>query len=210
MAMDDDRPISRRDLIRGRLFGRLAGSLAKRVEETSDAISKSVEASRSRQAEPEPRRVSLAIHRPPGAVGEIEFMAGCTRCGDCMSACPVQAIVPAPGRFLEAAATPMIDPLTSACIMCPDMPCITACGPGVLRRDIPVKMGVALVQTGNCIAHLGGQCTSCSERCPVPGAITVEAGRPVINEPRCTGCGVCAMVCPAPNKAISVLPRGSG
>ena len=34
--------------------------------------------------------------RPPGALPELGFLAACTRCGDCIPACPVQAIVRAP------------------------------------------------------------------------------------------------------------------
>jgi len=34
--------------------------------------------------------------RPPGAAPEVEFLASCTRCGDCIDVCPVHAIVKAP------------------------------------------------------------------------------------------------------------------
>jgi len=100
----------------------------------------------------------------------------------------------------------MIEPHTTACIMCPDTPCITACKPGVLRADQPLKMGVAWIQTMACLAHTGSFCTVCSERCPVPGAIQVSAGKPRIREDICTGCGVCASVCPAPSNAVVVMP----
>ena len=36
--------------------------------------------------------------RPPGAADEISFLASCTRCGDCVTVCPVQAIIKAPRR----------------------------------------------------------------------------------------------------------------
>jgi len=41
-------------------------------------------------------------------------------------------------------------------------------------------------------------CTVCAERCPVPGAIVLETGRPRIIPWRCTACGDCERVCPAP------------
>lgn len=152
------------------------------------------------------RRFALPIHRPPGAVDEVSFLAGCTRCNECITACPVDAIVLAPARFREAAGTPMIEAHTAACVMCADTPCITACKPGVLRADQPRKMGVAWIQTMACLAYTGSFCTVCSERCPVQNAIEVSAGKPTIRADVCTGCGVCASVCPAPTNAIVVMP----
>jgi NAD-dependent dihydropyrimidine dehydrogenase PreA subunit len=34
--------------------------------------------------------------------------------------------------------------------------------------------------------------------------------RPVVNEKKCVGCGVCEHVCPADPAAISVIPGGQG
>ncbi len=47
---------------------------------------------------------------------------------------------------------------------------------------------------------------SCVERCPVPGALRLDAGRPIVDPARCTGCGVCLHVCPAPAPAFIILP----
>jgi len=100
----------------------------------------------------------------------------------------------------------MIDATATACIFCEDTPCISACKPGVLSRARPLKMGVAWIQTMACLAHTGSFCSVCSERCPVPGAIEVVAGKPTIRGDVCTGCGVCASVCPAPHNAVVVMP----
>lgn len=202
--MSDDPRISRRDLLRGRLLGRLADTGAEAVRAIESAVTGA--ASPKPLTRPIGRRYALPIHRPPGAVDEVSFLAGCTRCGACMTACPVHAIIPAPERFREAAGTPMIDATTTACIMCDDAPCIAACEPRVLRTDQPRRMGVAWIQTMACLAHTGSFCTVCSERCPVPDAIEVIAGKPRIREDVCTGCGVCAAVCPAPMNAIVVMP----
>ncbi|MGD9688248.1 MAG: 4Fe-4S binding protein [Phycisphaerales bacterium] len=203
--MSDD--LSRRDLLRGRLFGGLARAASQRLEAAADALRPPARpADRAAPAAPDARRVTLPIHRPPGAVPEAAFLAGCTRCSACITACPVGAIVHAPARFRHAAGTPMIDPYASACIMCEDTPCISACEPGVLRAGRPLKMGVAWIQTEACLAHTGSFCTVCSERCPVPGAIEVAAGKPAIRPEVCTGCGVCASVCPAPHNAVVVMP----
>ncbi|MHC4910070.1 MAG: 4Fe-4S dicluster domain-containing protein [Planctomycetota bacterium] len=183
--MSEKRGISRRDLLRGRLGRRDAA-----------------------EAPPRPApRVTTTPLRPPGAVDEQAFLAGCTRCGDCVDVCPVKAIVPAPAAYGAAAGTPMIDPHSAACVMCEDMPCIAACEPGVLLPDVPVRMGTAEIRAVYCIAHQGTTCTLCVEQCPVEGAIVVDGrGRPTVDATTCVGCGVCQYVCPAPYNAVVVQP----
>lgn len=144
--------------------------------------------------------------RPPGAIDEPAFLEGCTRCNDCAKVCPVDAIFPAPAIMGAIRDTPMIDPMSAACVMCEDMPCIAACEPKVLRAEAGLKMGVAKIKPMNCLAFGGTICTVCSERCPVEGAITIVQGRPIIEEDICTGCGTCQYVCPAPYNAIAIMP----
>ena len=100
----------------------------------------------------------------------------------------------------------MLDPDQQPCLMCEDFPCITACEPGVLTHRIPKVMGTAKVTEHLCLAYHGTTCTVCSERCPVSDVIDVREGKPVIDEARCTGCGVCRFVCPAPENAILLMP----
>lgn len=152
------------------------------------------------------RRRGMPLFRPPGAVEEHAFLDRCTRCGDCLSACPPKILLPAPERFGDAAGTPVFDPATAPCRMCTDLPCIAACGEGALSALLPRRMGMARIDTQVCLAHQGTFCSTCREQCPVPGAIHVEAGRPRIDEDACTGCGVCSFVCPAPHNAIVVMP----
>ncbi|WP_231131320.1 4Fe-4S dicluster domain-containing protein [Crateriforma conspicua] len=152
---------------------------------------------------------SLPVHRPPGAIDEFQFLIGCTRCGDCITACPYDAIFKAPDRLGNIASTPIIQADTSACMMCEDFPCIASCKPGVLVESIPPVMGTARVTEHLCLAHHNTTCTVCGERCPVEGAITVADGKPTINEDTCTGCGVCRYVCPAPENAILLMPAFS-
>ena len=149
---------------------------------------------------------SIPIFRPPGAIEERQFLAGCTRCNDCNKACPHDAIRPAAMRLGTVAGTPTIEADLAACQMCEDFPCIAACKPGVLTDQIPPIMGTAIITAHLCLAHHGTTCTVCSERCPVQGAIVVECGKPTVNEQVCTGCGVCRYVCPAPDNAILLMP----
>lgn len=204
--MSDDEQFSRRQMLRGGFLRGAADALAKALQAAAPASAPPPGNSPSVRGGLTGRRFALPIHRPPGAVDEAAFLAGCTRCNECLKVCPVSAIVHAPARFREAAGTPMIDASTTACIFCEDTPCITACEPGVLTRDQPLKMGLAWIQTMACLAYTGSFCTVCSERCPVPGAIEVRAGKPTIRPDVCTGCGVCAEVCPAPQNAVVIMP----
>jgi ferredoxin len=67
---------------------------------------------------------------------------------------------------------------------------------------------VARVRPERCLAWQGSFCSTCAERCPIEGAITLERGRPRVEASRCNGCGDCARVCPAPLNALEFLPSG--
>jgi Na+-translocating ferredoxin:NAD+ oxidoreductase RNF subunit RnfB len=66
---------------------------------------------------------------------------------------------------------------------------------------------VAIIQGRFCLAYQGGVCFTCSERCPVPGAITTDKGIPTVHADPCTGCGICHDLCPAPRNAILMLAK---
>ena len=65
------------------------------------------------------------------------------------------------------------------------------------------------VRTGHCLAWQGSFCSTCVERCPIPGAIVLEAGRPRVVAEHCDGCGTCVRVCPAPLNAFELRPAGA-
>ena len=65
---------------------------------------------------------------------------------------------------------------------------------------------VATVMPHACLAYLGTLCDLCATNCPVPGALTVRRGRPVVDPVACTGCGDCASVCPAPGGGVVTRP----
>lgn len=100
----------------------------------------------------------------------------------------------------------MLNPADAPCRMCDDRPCIAACEPHALRFDVPAKMGTATISPLNCLAHQNTTCSACVEQCPVAGAMRWDNGRPVVDPDACTGCGVCQYVCPAPQKAVMILP----
>ena len=69
-------------------------------------------------------------------------------------------------------------------------------------------LAASLLQGGPKHCHFGclGQGT-CVDKCPF-GALTLsEEGLPVVNAERCTGCAVCAAVCP--RSVIQMIPKKS-
>jgi ferredoxin-type protein NapG len=202
--MTDDKPLSRRDLLRGRFFRKAAEPLADRIGQLADAAG---QLSDEFHAPPAP--TLPVLHRPPGAIEELAFTAQCTKCDACVQACPVDAITHAPTIFAKAAGTPIIEPKTKACVMCDERACIAACqteGSGVLDPALPEKMGTARVLQPSCLAFMGESCQTCYDECPVEGAIELVAGVPSIDAGPCTGCGKCQEVCPAPRNAIAIIP----
>jgi ferredoxin-type protein NapG len=192
--------ISRRELLRGRFLGGFLDAFAGGVPSTKEQVAAD---------QSHPRRACFPIFRPPGAIQEELFLENCTRCDACITACPHDAIVHAPARFRQAAGTPMIDAMRQPCLMCEDFPCITACakeGSSVLRMDMPKTIGTARIDMQTCLAHQNSFCTVCSEHCPVDGAIELMHARPRIVEEKCTGCGICQHVCPAPENAVLLMP----
>lgn len=70
----------------------------------------------------------------------------------------------------------------------------------------PLPAGLALqVVPARCLAK-SSFCSVCTERCPVPGALALVDGVPVVT-PACTGCGLCIRMCPAPVNAFQLVPR---
>lgn len=139
--------------------------------------------------------------RPPGALPEAAFLAACTRCGDCMTACPVGALTPAAAERGLAGGTPLLQPDVNACAMCSDMPCARACPTGALEvpHDLWSRVHLAsiAIDEARCIATSRGvDCGVCARVCPAgSNALQMDAsGRPRIG-PACTGCGTCISAC---------------
>ncbi|MFL5355258.1 4Fe-4S dicluster domain-containing protein [Archangium sp.] len=81
---------------------------------------------------------------------------------------------------------------------------VSAPGPG--RSAAPMAGMAVRVWSQLCLAWQGSFCSTCSERCPVEGAISVDMGRPRVEASRCNGCGLCVQMCPAPLNALEFLP----
>ncbi len=139
--------------------------------------------------------------RPPGAVEEALFLERCTKCGDCVKACDPGAIVCHP-----ADGSPVLYADQSPCLLCEDLPCVSACAEEALEpvghvRDI--RMGSAVVTHRLCTAGQG--CHACVSKCPVD-ALAMDFGdmRLVVASERCVGCGICEHVCKTVNDHVAI------
>ncbi|MFQ5644870.1 MAG: ferredoxin-type protein NapF [Thiogranum sp.] len=138
--------------------------------------------------------------RPPWALAEELFTQRCTRCGDCIGACPTGILHQGRGGF------PQVDFSRGECLFCTD--CSTACKPAALqklsdRAPWPLK---AALDAETCIAFQGVECRACADPCE-PRAIRVRprvggVALPVIDLSTCNGCGACYAPCPV--RAITI------
>jgi MauM/NapG family ferredoxin protein len=149
--------------------------------------------------------------RPPGAMPEGEFRLRCTKCGDCVNACPVHAIQ-VDHAGVEGSGYPYIDVNTQPCTLCDGQPCMPACPTGALQI-VPLEMidmGTANYFDQTCLRFNGEDCTACVDHCPVGStALEIRDGWVTVHEEGCTGCGVCQSNCPTDPKSIIVIPKSS-
>lgn len=142
--------------------------------------------------------------RPPGAVAESVFLERCTRCGDCVKACPPGAIT-----VHEQNGTPVLFADQSPCLLCEDMPCITSCATGALapvESVAEVRMGTAVVSQRLCTAGQG--CHACVSKCPMHAlAMDFESMQLAVVAETCVGCGVCELVCKTVNDHVAIRVR---
>jgi ferredoxin-type protein NapG len=148
--------------------------------------------------------------RPPGAIEESAFLKACTRCDECIKACPENAIMKIIQPNSIAHLTPIINFRESPCRLCHDLPCAKSCATGALIKVeliSEVKIGIAKINGTSCYAWLGQDCEYCINSCPLTGEAILKDndGRPVINESKCAGCGVCENICPVRIPAITIF-----
>ncbi len=154
--------------------------------------------------------------RPPGALPGADFEEACTRCGDCIIACPHGALFQ-----LDSRSGPLLDPNFIACKLCKDWPCINACEEGALeplaKRVLP-RFGRAELNADACLNEGDNRlrrkaegakrltyCKECAKACPVKGVVSFDKLRMPVFGDDCTGCGLCVAECPPVPKAIEIV-----
>lgn len=151
--------------------------------------------------------------RPPGAVPEALFLAGCTQCMQCVEACPHNAIHTLKDSVGLGAGTPVMVPEARACHMCDGFPCAAACPEKVLEvPSAPVwRLGTARIDPQRCLPFRGPECGACAGWCPEGApALTLRLGKPRIDPAICVGCGLCIPACPTRPGAIDIAPLDGG
>lgn len=145
--------------------------------------------------------------RPPGAVDDHMFLERCTRCQDCVKACPYGAI-----SLSQLDGSPVIFADQVPCYLCHDLPCASSCATQalVLPEGVDsVRMGTAVVSDRYCTASQG--CHACVSKCPME-ALSMEFSdmRLRVDVQRCVGCGVCEHVCGSVNDRVAIRVRRDG
>lgn len=145
--------------------------------------------------------------RPPWT-DQDRIAQNCTRCGDCITACPEKVLV------VDGAGFPTFDPNNSreGCTFC--KACASVCTFDVfdLTQAQPWTTKVA-IDVSTCLPTAGVHCESCRDAC-LADAIRL---RPRIGGPAipafdldaCTGCGACVPVCPVDALTVSALSTPS-
>ena len=206
--MSDDKPVPRRRFFReglANLLEPLGRSMAP-LHRVADELGRLEETF----APPPPRRPTQHWLRPPGSLPEQQFVNQCSRCGDCVRACPAKCIkIDYSADRGEGA--PFIDANEMSCVMCTGLDCMYACPSGALQQVMAdyIDMGVAVWHEHICLRSSGENCTICVDTCPVGAkAITLDPDRINVRE-GCTGCGTCQHACPTQPKSITVLPKSA-
>ena len=135
--------------------------------------------------------------RPPWATPQ--FIERCTRCGDCVSACPTNIIKVGDAGF------PTIDFSRGECTFCGD--CSSACTPKALSQNSDQPWSLQAEITASCLANHAVECRICGDTCDA-GAIRFvlavgKVAQPQITSTQCTGCGAC--FAPCPSNSIRIL-----
>lgn len=147
-------------------------------------------------------------------------MSRCTRCGECVTACPHRAIFLFNDDQGELSRTPVMMPDERPCHLCAELFCVASCaslalvpptGPledgGDSAAAGRLSLGTVVINESDCLAFKGPECGACVGLCPrEASAISAVRWRPQLDASACLGCGLCIEACPTEPKAIVLRP----
>ena len=147
---------------------------------------------------------------PPGASDNYNEL--CTACNKCVEVCPYGSIIIVEDKEADKEVA-KIDPYSSACYLCEDVPCSSSCPENALKplnNRFEIKLGFAAA-TFHCLNQKEQEkvCDKCQKVCPfLDSCITFNRFNiPSINKKVCLGCGICAEHCPQNGKGIIIFPK---
>lgn len=155
--------------------------------------------------------------RPPNARTGAQFSGLCTRCGNCVRACPTGIIErDRGGHGLASLLTPVLSfekgYCREDCTRCTEVCPSGAIVPLRIEDKLNARIGRPRVDAELCLLSEDRECSACARWCPY-GAVryvfseTTYSLQVQIDPQKCNGCGACEGACPTkPRKAIVVLP----
>lgn len=128
----------------------------------------------------------LAHSLPPGALPDAQFIAQCSRCNQCVDACPMGIL----SRHEDG--YPQLAIEYASCDGCGL--CIAACPSDALCVQARFDTGLRPTFSSACVNPVR-PCNQCIEACPEQACTLGPMGLPVLDSERCTGCGECRVQC---------------
>jgi len=170
------------------------------------------------------KREQPFLLRPPGAREnnpDVVAMTRCTRCNECIRACPTSVLQPAVfDAGLEGLGSPILITRLGycdySCNACGQICPVQAIPPLSLEEKRLQVIGKAFIDESRCIAWSDHQpCVVCEEMCPLPKKaiqleekevwgpdnVTVKVQLPHVLRDACIGCGICEYKCPVSGSA---------
>jgi MauM/NapG family ferredoxin protein len=155
--------------------------------------------------------------RPPGALEEQAFAGLCTRCGNCIRACPYHIIqrdasIAGWATLLAPTLSFEKDYCREDCTLCTQVCPSGALAPLSQDQKANMQLGLPRVDMDICLLAEDRECAACMRWCPYEAIRYVFSEAtyslaPVIDPKKCNGCGACQLACPTkPVKAIQVFP----
>jgi len=146
------------------------------------------------------------IH-PPGATEPALYNVLCSRCGNCIKACPTKILLP-DSDFSNPLSwmTPAVSFKSGYCLETCNL-CGKVCPTGAItlfstEAKRSLFMGTAHIRTADCYLSNNRECIKCREACKYNAVAFLQESNifnmlPAIDPQKCVGCGACEVVCPA-------------